>query len=1124
MPAYQKRLLMKKLLVLLASVFLWTGASASHIMGGEITWECQANGQYVFTLKVYRDCNGISGQTSPQILNIWNYGGFPNTIICNFISQTDISPPCGFPCSNPTAGSAEEYVYVSNPVTLTGTPPANGWVFTWDDCCRNGAIDNLILTGGGSSGHTLRAIMYSYTPIGAPTANPADPCYDSSPIFLESPATVLCTGFPFTYNQNAFDSDLDSLYYDWDQPLRDNPWPATAFTFVAGYSFNSPFPGPTQNANNTGATLNNNTGEVSLTNYNPGSYVSVVRVEAWRCGQKIAEIFRDLQTTYLGPANCPGLPGGLTNNPPQVTISASTFTPVTPSLFVDTVFAGQTVTFNMQASDFDPQPAGTPSTIQNVTILASGAQFGAGFTSSTTGCLQPPCATLNPATPITNPIGSATTFTWNTDCSNLNYSNACASSNTYTFLLRATDDFCNAPAFFYGTFQVTVLPGVSDPAEVKCIRTLANGDVELDWTPPLDTGLVFNEYIIYHQPVGGGGYGQIGTIPDPTVNTFTHVGAPGGGNYIVRQSTGCGFLSQPNDTISPIELTVAAPPPGSVANLTWNSPFPGGLPATSTGYYYIYREFPAGTWSLLDSTQTTAYSDTVNLCNEFINYRVETQDTSRNCNSQSNVDGAQLADLTPPNVSPADSATVDINNNLASISYQATTATDAVYYIIYTWDAINLAWNPIDTVFDLTQTTYVNLNSNAANGPESYGVAVVDSCDNRSPVSSIQTTMHLSNELDACAYADSLWWTSYVGFPMASYNVYVSENSGPITLLGTTVAGDTTFLHSNLTPFSSYCYYIEAVGTGAETSRSNQLCIFADAPLAPQWEYMKFVTVDIAANLVDMEVYVDTVADVIEHRIERSFGLAGPYSQVGLVPQPLTGSEIQFQDLTANFNLQEYYYRVIAVDDCGADVLVSDTSNTIHLDVVANANLTNELSWNAYRYWDGGVESYNIYRWIDGIPNMTPLANVPGNTTTWIDNLNTTFLGQQGNGQFCYYVEAIEGAGNVYGYLELSTSNLTCVEQNPRMFIPNAFNPLSSIPENQVFKPSALFVDQYPYEMRVFDRWGKEVFYTTDSTIGWDGTYEGEDMPGGVYTYAIEYLPEGADEAIRYSGYVTLIR
>ena len=135
---------MKKLLLLLVLVALGFGASATHIMGGEITWECDPNGNYLFTLKVYRDCNGIpQDYLFPKSWIYQNYTSSPNTITCSFVSQTDISPPCGFPCSNPIEGSAEEFIYISGPVTLNGTPPANGWIFTWGDCCRNTAIDNL---------------------------------------------------------------------------------------------------------------------------------------------------------------------------------------------------------------------------------------------------------------------------------------------------------------------------------------------------------------------------------------------------------------------------------------------------------------------------------------------------------------------------------------------------------------------------------------------------------------------------------------------------------------------------------------------------------------------------------------------------------------------------------------------------------------------------------------------------------------------------------------------------------------------------------------------------------------------------------------------------------------------
>ena len=93
-------------------------------------------------------------------------------ISLDFVINTDISPDCdvqnsGNPaldCATNPVGAVEEYIYVSQPVAIPGIPPANGWHFTWDSCCRNGAISNLALTNptSPSEGFTLRASMFSY--------------------------------------------------------------------------------------------------------------------------------------------------------------------------------------------------------------------------------------------------------------------------------------------------------------------------------------------------------------------------------------------------------------------------------------------------------------------------------------------------------------------------------------------------------------------------------------------------------------------------------------------------------------------------------------------------------------------------------------------------------------------------------------------------------------------------------------------------------------------------------------------------------------------------------------------------------------------------------------------------
>ena len=58
---------MKKILIFLFILGISFQVKASHLMGGEITWECLKSGpnvgQYIFTLKIYRDCSGITVST-----------------------------------------------------------------------------------------------------------------------------------------------------------------------------------------------------------------------------------------------------------------------------------------------------------------------------------------------------------------------------------------------------------------------------------------------------------------------------------------------------------------------------------------------------------------------------------------------------------------------------------------------------------------------------------------------------------------------------------------------------------------------------------------------------------------------------------------------------------------------------------------------------------------------------------------------------------------------------------------------------------------------------------------------------------------------------------------------------
>jgi gliding motility-associated-like protein len=60
------------------------------------------------------------------------------------------------------------------------------------------------------------------------------------------------------------------------------------------------------------------------------------------------------------------------------------------------------------------------------------------------------------------------------------------------------------------------------------------------------------------------------------------------------------------------------------------------------------------------------------------------------------------------------------------------------------------------------------------------------------------------------------------------------------------------------------------------------------------------------------------------------------------------------------------------------------------------------------------------------------------------------------------------------------------------------------------------------FKLEIYNRWGEKLFTTTDKSKGWDGTYNGVNVPVGVYAYIYRVNLDG--KIIQKSGSVTLIR
>jgi gliding motility-associated-like protein len=92
----------------------------------------------------------------------------------------------------------------------------------------------------------------------------------------------------------------------------------------------------------------------------------------------------------------------------------------------------------------------------------------------------------------------------------------------------------------------------------------------------------------------------------------------------------------------------------------------------------------------------------------------------------------------------------------------------------------------------------------------------------------------------------------------------------------------------------------------------------------------------------------------------------------------------------------------------------------------------------------------------------------------------------------------------------------------PIVYIPNAFTP-NSDRLNDVFRPIITGFDKSTYKFYIFDRWGREVFFSNDVYTGWDGKHKGKPIEMGVFSYIV-YFNEYTGKEHKIIGSVTLIR
>lgn len=285
-----------KYLLILGSILFGFQLYASHIVGGEIYYDCLGNDQYEVTIKVYRDCNS-SGAPFDAPLSLGVFYKATNqrftTYQVNYPGSTNVPVTFNNPCVTPPSNiCVEESVYKK---VIDLPPNADGYIVSYERCCRGPGIMNLMFPD--DEGLTLSAEI--------PGTNSGISC-NSSPRFQNYPPLLLCNNDDLDFDHSATDPDGDVLEYELCTPFNGgtsanpapNPPTPPPFNYVAwenGFTETTPF------GANGPISIDPNTGQLTASPSLIGKFVVGVCVKEYRNGVLIGSTKRDFLFTVF---NC----------------------------------------------------------------------------------------------------------------------------------------------------------------------------------------------------------------------------------------------------------------------------------------------------------------------------------------------------------------------------------------------------------------------------------------------------------------------------------------------------------------------------------------------------------------------------------------------------------------------------------------------------------------------------------------------------------------------------------------------------------------------------------------------------------------------------------------------------
>lgn len=150
----------------------------------------------------------------------------------------------------------------------------------------------------------------------------------------------------------------------------------------------------------------------------------------------------------------------------------------------------------------------------------------------------------------------------------------------------------------------------------------------------------------------------------------------------------------------------------------------------------------------------------------------------------------------------------------------------------------------------------------------------------------------------------------------------------------------------------------------------------------------------------------------------------------------------------------------------------------------------------------------NTYEW--SFPGATPNSSTNDDQTVLYPD------GQTGT----YYVTLI--ATSYLGCADTVTKQVVILPE-VILYAPNTFTP-DGDEFNQTWRIYIEGIDEFDFELQIFNRWGEIIWESHDVNAAWDGTYNGQIVPRGTYTWLIRTRELISDKKYTWNGTINIIK